>query len=61
MAVDKVQTGLRVDLITWGKLSSLAERESRSLNNLVEVIIKQYLSDYEARNGEIPPAPYPDK
>lgn len=61
MAVIKVQTGLRLDEITWGKIYTLATRESRSMNNMVEVILKEYLSRYEEQYGEIPPEPLPDK
>lgn len=60
MAVSKIQTGLRIDETTYGKLKTISESENRSLNNLVEYIIKSYLSDYEKRNGIIPVAPYPE-
>ncbi len=60
MAVSKIQTGLRIDETTYGKLKTISESENRSLNNLVEYIIKSYLSDYEKRNGTIPVAPYPE-
>lgn len=54
MAVVKIQTGLRLDETTYGKLKTLSINENRSINNLVEYIIKQYLSDYEKTNGAIP-------
>ena len=60
MAISKIQTGLRIDEETYGKLRSVSETENRSLNNLVEFIIKQYLSDYEQKNGPIQPVPYQD-
>lgn len=60
MAVSKIQTGLRIDEITYGKLKSLSEIEGRSLNNLVEFIIKKYITDYEKQNEEILPIPYQD-
>ncbi|MCM1112182.1 MAG: hypothetical protein NC399_02890 [Muribaculum sp.] len=60
MAVSKIQTGLRIDETTYGKLKTLSETENRSLNNLVEFIIKKYLSDYEKESGTIPIAPYPE-
>lgn len=53
MAVIKIQTGLRLDETTYNKLKALSDRESRSLNNLVEYIIKQYLNEFEAANGPI--------
>ena len=60
MAVSKIQTGLRIDETTYGKLKTISGSENRSLNNLVEYILKNYLSDYEKRNGTIPVAPYPE-
>lgn len=60
MSVSKIQTGLRVDETTYGKLKTISENESRSLNNLVEYIIKNYISDYEKKNGVIPISPYPE-
>lgn len=60
MAVSKIQTGLRIDEITYGKLKTISENENRSLNNLIEYIIKGYLTDYENQNGVVPIAPYPE-
>ena len=60
MAISKIQTVLRIDEITYGKLKTLSESENRSLNNLVEYIVKSYISDYEDKNGVISPAPYQD-
>ena len=54
MAVAKIQTGLRIDETTYGKLKTLSFQEGRSLNNLVEHIIRQYLSDYEKAHGVLP-------
>lgn len=54
MAVIKIQTGLRLDEQTYGKLKTLSEMESRSINNLAEFILKKYLADYEAENGPLP-------
>lgn len=60
MANPKIQTGLRIDETTYGKLKTLSERENRSLNNLIDYVIKSYLSNYEKENGTIPVAPYPE-
>ncbi len=60
MAISKIQTGLRIDETTYGKLKTLSENESRSLNNLIEYVLKSYLSDYEKENGSIKVAPYPE-
>lgn len=57
--VFKIQTGLRIEEVTYKKLKTLSEQENRSLNNLVEHIIKRYLSDYEKENGSIPLADIP--
>lgn len=54
MAVIKIQTGLRIDETTYGKLKTLAQQENRSLNNMVEYIIRQYLHEYEKENGVLP-------
>lgn len=35
------------------KFSKLAEIENRSMSNLGEYIVKQYISAYEAEHGEI--------
>lgn len=61
MAISKIQTGLRIDEETYGKLKAISESENRSLNNLVEFIIKKYLSDYEELHGSVHPVPYQEK
>lgn len=55
MRTSKIQTGLRIDEETYQKLKTISKSESRSLNNLVEFIIKKYLSDYEMIHGVIHP------
>ena len=54
MATAKIQTGLRLDEATYEKLKVLAEREGRSMNNLIEQIIRLYLREYEAANPPLP-------
>ena len=54
MATFKIQTGLRLDEATYYKLKALAERDNRTLNNLAEYIIRQYLADYERDHGPLP-------
>ena len=56
MALSKIQTGLRIDEVTYGKIKTICDKENRSINNLVEYVVKQYLSDYEKQNGPIPVA-----
>ena len=46
MAINKIQTGLRINETTYAKLKTLSANENRSLNNLVEYIIQKYLEDY---------------
>lgn len=55
MATNKIQTGLRLTEIAYDKLRTLATRETRSLNNLIEHIVQEYLDAYEAKNGIIEP------
>ena len=43
MAVNKIQTGLRINEMTYAKLKTLSAEENRSINNLVEYIIQKYL------------------
>lgn len=58
MKTIKIQTGLRIDEETYGKLKTLSESESRSLNNLAEYIIKKYIADYEKEHGPITISPF---
>lgn len=54
MATSKVQTGLRLEEDLYEKLKTLSVQEGRSLNNLVEYIVRRYVTDYEAKNGPLP-------
>lgn len=54
MAVPKIQTGLRIEEQVYGKLKTLSKQEGRSLNNLIEFIIRKYVEDYEATHGVLP-------
>lgn len=51
----KIQTGLRVDETIYNELKTLAQQEGRSLNNLIEHIIQQYLSSLSSfpKGGDI--------
>ncbi len=60
MAVSKIQTGLRIDQTTYGKLKTISKAENRSINNLIEYIIKVYLVNYEKENGSFHIYPYQD-
>lgn len=57
MATAKIQTGLRLNEQLYEKLRALASQENRSLNNLMEYIAQQYVTDYEQKNGPISPLP----
>ena len=50
----KIQTGLRIDEVTYRKLKTLSRQDGRTLNNLVEHIIRQYLTAYEQDHGHVP-------
>jgi len=54
MASNKVQTGLRLSEPLYHKIRALAEKEQRSLNNLIEYAMQKYIDDYEKENGTIP-------
>ena len=53
MPTNKIQTGLRLSETAYGKLRTLAVRENRSLNNLIEHVLQQYLEAYEAEHGPL--------
>ena len=57
MAVMKIQTGLRLDEPTYNKLKFISIQEKRSINNLVEYVLLQYLTEYEKMHGAIPFSP----
>lgn len=50
----KIQTGLRLEEDLYAKVKFLAEEEGRSINNLVEYIVRRYIADYEEKNGPLP-------
>ena len=54
MATNKIQTGLRINENTYAKLRYLCTKEQRSLNNMIEYVLQQYVEQYEKENGEIP-------
>lgn len=53
MATIKIQTGLRLSEPLYEKIKALAEKEQRSLNNLIEYGMQKYIEDYELKNGPI--------
>ena len=52
MPTNKIQTGLRLPETTY-ELRTLSARENRSLNNLIDYILQQYLEAYEADHGPL--------
>ena len=44
MATSKIQTGLRLSEPLYERLKTLAEQEGRSLNNLIEYVLQQYVN-----------------
>ena len=53
MPVTKIQTGLRLDETTYEKAKAICAAERRSLNNLVEYALQQYIDRYEQVNGPV--------
>ena len=49
----KPQRNLRLDDETYLKVKFLADKESRSFNNMVEIVLKNYVANYEQQHGEI--------
>ncbi len=57
MATNRIQTGLRIEEATYEKVKAICAVERRSLNNLVEYALQQYIARYEKENGPIPVQP----
>ncbi|MBR1765057.1 MAG: hypothetical protein IJ746_06640 [Ruminococcus sp.] len=53
MAVLKTQFTLRLNLVDHAKIKKIAEAQNRSINNMIETVIKQAIQKYEEENGEI--------
>lgn len=53
MPTNKVQTGLRLNEVTYEKAKILAMKEQRSLNNFIEHVVQLYIDDYEHQNGPL--------
>jgi len=41
----KIQFGIRLDEDTLTEIKKIAEDENRSLNNLIEYLVKQYIKE----------------
>ena len=57
MSTNRVQTGLRIEEMIYAKAKAICTAEHRSLNNLVEYALQQYISSYEKEHGPIPVQP----
>lgn len=53
MTTQKIQVGLRLYPAMCSKLRAIAKRENRTLNNMVEHIIRLYITNYEKDNGPV--------
>jgi len=54
MAVIRTQFTLRLDPINHVKIKKIASKESRTMTNMIEYLIKKEITRYEMENGEIP-------
>ena len=54
MAVNKVQTGIRLEPEMLYKIAYVAKKNMRSMNGQVEFLVQQCVKEYEEQNGEIP-------
>ena len=53
MAENRIQTGLRIEEAIYVKAKAVCTAERRSLNNLVEYALQQYIDRYEKEHGPI--------
>ena len=53
MAIIKTQFTLRLNLIDHAKIKKIAEKENRSMTNMIETLVKHKIQQYEKENGEI--------
>lgn len=53
MPILKSRFTLRLELVDHAKIIKLATLENRSLNNMIETLVKQKIKEYEQENGEI--------
>ena len=51
----KPQILIRTNEENKNKLEYIASREKRSVSNLMEIVIENFLNKYETENGEIKP------
>lgn len=51
--MSKIQTGIRLDESLYRKLKTIAKQDNRTINNLNEYILRQFIADYESKHGPI--------
>ena len=52
MATDKPKIVIYSDVYTIEKLDEIAKKNNRSRGNMADVIIKEYIENYEKNNGK---------
>ena len=50
---NKIQINLRLNQETIDRLRAEAEKQKRSMNNMLEVIIEEYLENRQAKNNTV--------
>jgi hypothetical protein len=50
MATNKFRATIRFKEELYDQLQSIAEKEKRSINNLVEYIVEQWVDEYQSPN-----------
>ena len=53
MPSKKPQIKTVIDTETYEKIKKIAEKENRSMSNLLETLTKKFVQQYETENGEI--------
>ena len=53
MSIIKSQFTLRLDLEDHAKIKKIAQKENRSMTNMIETLVKNEINQYENDNGEI--------
>lgn len=53
MATNKPQVKAYIDNNTYEKFKIIAEKERRSISNLIEILILKEIENYESNNGNI--------
>ena len=56
MAIDKVQTGLRLETEALRKITLIAKKQKRSLNSQIEFLVQKAIDEYEEQFGIILPS-----